>query len=342
MKKSTFLKLALVFGAMLMFADLYAQPAAINTNYVQVGANTTFQTEGKTFRLYVAPDVVYSPDYDGTDPADLNDNARWTWTYAYPAALEGTPATGVLSAAETNWVTFTTVVSGTYTVSVIESNTVTGCADADAVSQTVEVVDAPTAIIAGTTDAAGYTWSGTNPYTDCLPAVPTTETVTITITEDTRIPAAFRTYALLINETVENLEADLTTPIAPALADNDFSYTVATKLNPAHATLTANPTHTWTPNDVGTATSTYTLPTATLTVQGGLPTRYTYTISTATDVVAGTGIVSAISHKSDYDWTDGVYDAVPSAFGATTSVAYIVLPAPVTGPIYHIPSDFND
>jgi len=337
MKKSTFLKLALVFVAIFVYAGAMAQyPATINTDYVQV-TGTTYQTEGKTFRLYVAPDFIYSPSYDGTSAADLNTDSRWTWTYNYPLALVGTPAHNVVSAAQTNWVEFTTVVNGTYTVGVVESNVVTGCADGSAVTQTVEVIDAPTAVIGGTTANVNYTWTGASPYTDCLPTLTGTETVTVTITEDTRLPVGFRAYALAISQSVGNVLPDLATADGAPVVTT-WNYTVAAKLKTGNVAIPG--THTWTPNTVGNGNSTYSFATPALAVLNNKPTRYTYTIATASDVVAGTGIVSAVSEKSDYNWVTNAAVAVPSAFGAVTSIAYIVLPAPVTGPIYHIANDF--
>ncbi len=327
MKKSTLMKLALTLVAIFVFASANAQ---ILVDYSQDNATTTFQTAGKDFRLYVMPDPIYSPGpaYDPATNLGYNGDSRWTWVYV---GLTGAPLTGVASA--NNWVTFTAPAAGNYSVTAAESNIVTGCADGTPVTQVVEVIDAPTAVIGGSTGNVNYSWTGASPYTDCVPAVTGTETVTVTITEDAQLPVGFRGYALLISQSVGNVLPDLATADgAPVVTSWD--YTLAAKLKTGNASIPG--THTWTPNDVAVATSTYTFPTPTLAVIGGKPTRYTFSIAQASDAGVTVGIVSAISQKSDY--VGGT--VLPSAFGATTSIAYIVLPAPVTGPIYHISNTF--
>jgi len=68
-------------------------------------------------------------------------------------------------------------------------------------------------------------------------------------------------------------------------------------------------------------------------------TVYEYTLQSSSDVT-GTGIVSAISHKSDYLTINGGGSVTASPFTNPTTITYIVNPRPVTGPIYHISNDW--
>lgn len=322
MKKTNFLKFALTLVMAFVLTGAFAQLATDNTDFVS-SATTDYVTINQNLPYFVVPDANLSPLFDAAVSLTANVNTTFAWTYTAP-----TTGTATETNLNNNYVELSFDEAGTWTIEAEETfNTCAGTA----VSLTVEVIDEPTAIIAGSVTNVNYTWSGASPYTACLPATTGSETVTITITEDANLPVAYRSYALLINQTVENvLAADLTTPDGAAISDTDWDYTVASKLKTGHALLTANPTHTWTPNDIGTATSTYTIPTPALVVVNDKPTRYTYTISPASDGPVG-GIVSGISNKSDYGVAVTGYP-----FGATTSIAYIVLPAPTTGPIYHI------
>ena len=340
MRTKNLLKLALTMVAMLTITSAWAQyPAAIETNYVEV-ADSTYQTAGKTFRLYVAPDNVYSPNYESTPtPANINANSRWTWTYG--AGLSGTPATTVVSASNTNYVEFTTVNLGAYSVSVVESNSLTGCADSSPVVHGVRVVAAPTAEIAGSAVNANYTWANpsTNLYRACVPGTTGTETVTVTFTESPFIPSNLRSYAFGVSGVVENVQPDLVTADGAAISTPSFEYTIAAKLRTGNVTAG----HTWTPNTVPTATSTLSFSTPTLSVLNDKPTRYTFTLVEPSDLDGGeSGLVSGISHKSDYLRLQTGGEVVAGhAFGSNITVTYIVLPAPVTGPIYHVPNNWG-
>lgn len=305
MKKSTFLKVALVAVAMLMFAGANAQVA--NADYQNV-AEDIYQTAGKTFRVYVEPDAVYNPAYVAPGWA-LDAAARWTWTY--PAALSTLPASAAPasgSAQNQNWVEFTNPqVGGPHVLTVVESTTVgIGCVDADAETRNIRIVAAPTATI---TTAAPAQACG-----DQAAAA-----VAMTFTEN--VPLALASYAFAVNELVENIDPS-DVPIGAALVDNDafLDFPTTGKLN-AFTT--------------GASPFGYTFNTTVLTVQNNLRTRYTYTLINASDVV-GVGVVSAISEKSDY--VGGT--VLAHAFTGTTTISYIVNPTPVTGPIFHIPNNF--
>lgn len=280
-----------------MFMGVQAQVQ--DANYV-TNAETVYQTTGKAFRLYVEPDVVYSPDYNVGGGWVLGATARWTWTYA---GLTGAPVSG--SAQNQNWVEFANPAVGTYTIGVVETNTIVSCQDAG-VTKTVEVIAAPTAVITTADPAQACGDQGAM-------------AVEIRFTEN--VPMTWASYAFAINETVENIDiSDVV--IGGALVNNDnfVDYPTTVKLN---ALGGAQPNYTWSFN------------TSALNVQNGERTRYTYTLIGASDA-ATDGLISAISQKSDY--VSGT--VVTHAFG-DNQIVIIVNPVPVTGPIYHIPNNFN-
>lgn len=307
MKKSTFLKVALVAVAMFMFAGANAQVA--DANYANV-AEDIYQTAGKTFRVYVEPDAVYNPAYVAPGWA-LDAAARWTWTY--PAGLTtGAPATG--APANQNWVEFTNpAVGGPFVLTVVESTTVgLGCVDADAETRNIYVVAVPVATI-----------TTADPAQACGDQA--AAAVAMTFTE--AVPAALAGYAFNVEEVIETIDpSDVV--IATISTTTDFvEYTTAAKLN--------------TGNDLTGAASPYgfTFNTSALNVDAsGNRTRYTYTLRKATDApgAAADGVISAISQKSDY--VGGTVLTHP--FGAKTTFVAIVNPTPVTGPIYHIPNNY--
>lgn len=301
MKRVFKFKMILAVAAMLLFANgTFAQ---ILTVYQNV-AETSYQTAGTTFRLYALPDPVYSPTYVAATNTNLGANAQWTWTYA---GLTGAPLTGV--AASQNYVEFTNVTAGNYTITVAESNTLGGCIDGTPTSQDVTVIAAPTAAI-----------TTADPAQACGDQV--AMAVAISITE--AVPVAWASYSFAVNELIENIDpADVV--IGAALVDNDafIDFLTTAKLKTPALTGAASPYG-------------YSFNTSALTVQNNLRTRYTYTLikSASAPGTEPDGIISAISQKSDYLAANiNTY-----AFNANNQIVIIVNPAPTTGPIYHIPN----
>jgi hypothetical protein len=286
----------LLFSANGMFGQIL-------TDYQNVAENS-YQTAGMTFRLYVLPDPIYSPLYVAATNTGIDASARWTWTYA--GIVTGAPATGV--ATNQNYVEFTSpVVGGPFTIGVTESNTLGGCAGA-VVNQVVNVIAPPTAVIftADPAQACGNQAA---------------MAVAMTFTEN--VPAAFASYAFVVDELVENIDPSNT--VLGTVSHN------ATFVNfPTGGKLKA-PALTGAVSPYG-----YSFNTSALAVAGAKRTRYTYTLKSAAGVT-GTGVVSAISQKSDYLTLPVI---TGYAFGAKTTFVAIVNPAPVTGPIYHIPNSF--
>ena len=296
MRTKNLLKVALTTMALFVFMGVQAQVQ--DTSYV-TNTETVYQTAGKTFRLYVEPDTVYSPDYNATDGWVLGTNALWTWDYT---GLTGTPTSG--TPANQNYVEFTNPTVDTYTIGVVETNTIISCDDGG-VTKTVEVIAAPTAAI-----------TTADPAQACGDQL--AMSVQIQFTEN--VPVAWASYAFAINETVENIDVS-DVVIGTALVDNDtfIDYPTTGKLNTLGGT---QPDYTWSFN------------TTALTVRNNLRTRYTYTLIGASDA-GSDGLISAISQKSDYEGGT----VLTHAFG-DNQIVIIVNPAPTTGPIYHIPNNF--
>jgi hypothetical protein len=299
-------KVILAIAVMLLMANgIYAQ---ILTDYQNV-AETSYQTAGLSFRLYVQPDPVYSPTYAPATNTNINANARWTWTY--PAGLTGAPLSGVAGVANQNYVDFANpAVGGPYTVQVAESNTVGGCIDATPINQVVQIIAAPAATIltADPPQACG----------DQLAMA-----VNMTFTE--AVPVAWASYAFGVSELVENIDPSNVVLGTPVPLHTFVDFPTTGKLKAPALTGGASPYG-------------YSFNTSALNVLGGLRTRYTYTLTKASNAGGADGVISAISQKSDYPIV---------APGSLTTYAFtdnqiviIVNPTPTTGPIYHIPNTF--
>lgn len=304
MKRVFKFRTIVAIAALLLFANgTFAQ---ILTVY-QDAAETSYQTAGTSFRLYVEPDAVYSPTYDPATNANINANARWTWTFA---GLTATAPVLTATPVAQNFVEFTGITAGNYTITVAESNTIGGCVDGSAESQDITVVAAPAATI-----------TTADPPQACGNQV--AMNVAMTFTE--AVPAAVAGYAFAIHQTIENIDpSDVV--IGAALLDADtLDFPTTGKLN--------------TGNDLTGAASPYgyTFGTRALAVRNGLRTRYTYTLVKASDApgAAANGVISAISQKSNY-----LAGTVQTYAFTDNQIVIIVNPTPVTGPIYHIPNNF--
>ena len=194
-----------------------------------------------------------------------------------------------------------------------ESNTLGAACTGGIITQTVNIVAAPTATITTAdiltpADCGAYAAQGIN----------------IAIVEN--VPDANAAYAFNVEEFIETIDG-AGVQIAPISTTSNFvEFTIGAK---AQVGVTAGMTGA-TPN------FDYDFNSSVLTLQGGIRTRYTYTLREAAGAGVGSdGIISAISHKSDY--IDGL-----SVNGFTDAVVvFIVNPTPITGPIYHIPNNFN-
>lgn len=322
------------------------RPITIETDYRQQ-ADFTYQTVGTTFRLYADPDPVYNPSYAAGAGA-LGTTSRWVWNY--PAGIgTGSPASEVLASGvgtNSNYVEIDASASsgGPFTVSVVEKNTLVSCFDAGT-TKTVYVTGAPTAEITG--GSANNTWIDLTAGADlghnfsiCGDAL--AENLTIDFTE-TNVPNTLRHYAFAVSQRVINIDD------AGVEIDADAG-TAGVQPISLNASFSNNPTTV----KLAVPTGSTTVSTGAMTILNSKRTKYTFTITNASDVLVANfnnstggylGLVSQISQKSDYiarnTPTPGAGKFNTYDFTGTVTVDYIINPTPVTGPIYHIPNNFT-
>jgi len=318
MKKVNFMRTLMSIAFAMLVAGVFGQVA--NSDYSQYDTDktnpdttdyVTLKTGGTTMGYYAEPDPYYHPNYTPAGSWALTSGFTWVWV---EDSNPGSAATVDGTAGDANYVEITYPVVGDYEfyVNEVASSAYGGCTSADSTVLRVTVADPPTAQF----DAAlvNDTSCGDQPA----------QSLEIDITED--VPVNWASYAFSVTEVIENIDL-AGNNTATISTTNDFvEYTLAAKLNSTDA-------------DWGGAQPdyTYTFNTSALALQNSERTRYTYTLAAPTGAT-GTGIVSAISHKSDYldAPTVNAY-----AFGSNSSLVYIVNPTPETGPIYHIPNEFQ-
>jgi hypothetical protein len=179
----------------------------------------------------------------------------------------------------------------------------------------------------------GGTWQAITPnvaYQICSDQA--AQTVTVAFNE--AVPDALASYSFQVTETIELLNGAgtvISTP-QPETVIQDFPLNGKLKGSnlgtlPSAAFVTATPNFS------------YTFLTDALDVLQNLGTdartRYTYRV-TRTGAAAQNGFVSNISHKSDY-----IAGSVEYYNFTNQAVSFIVNPAPVTGPIYYVPNNYN-
>lgn len=317
MKKMNILKFAFTLVLAFVITGAFAQ-ISNSADYADASAGTpadeSYMTVGTTMPFWAMPDVNYHPTYDpATDDITL-DGFTWTWA---PATGEtwtwlGVDEINYSQAANDNYIEVTANEVGTYIVNVKEQVPAAwgGCADATGTDVTIQVVAAPTINVATADDinACGNQAAAS---------------VVLNIVEN--VPAAIASYAFTIQETIEEIDAS-DALIATVQAATDYApatFATGAKLNSGDAGWGgAQPNYT------------YTFNTSALNLSNGNRTRYTYTLLND----ATHGIVSGISHKSDYLAGAITYNTAGDTDG---SVVFIVNPTPTTGPIYHIPNSFN-
>ena len=305
MKKMNIFKIALTLVLAFVITGAFAQIPA-DYSETQLTEAIMYQTVGGDFGLYVEPDANFSPAYAGS--GTIGAGVQWTWTFAAGLGT-ATVTSGV--AQGLNYVEFADPTIGNgYTVDVVESNAL--CASATTITQTINVIAAPTATIT-TADILVPAACGNQ----------AAETVSITFVEN--VPDALAGFAFAVREYVETIDG-LGVQVGVVSDNTTFvNETLASKAVLADFTGASS-----TPNFY------YEFTTSSLDVSGGLRTRYTYTLLEASDAGTGTdGVISAISQKSQY------IDGLATYPFTDNQVVFIVNPAPVTGPIYHIANDFN-
>lgn len=304
MKKSTFLKAAL--GLCLIFTanSIFAQYGDYTVN-----GGTYYVTIGKPIPFIAKPDASYNPGYV-FNANDFTNGTGYSNTWAWTLNSGAFGANATLSQTNSsNYVQVTFNNAGTYTLGVTEMNAMPGLTcNGNEVTMTVNAVPVPVITMAST----DVKWC----FGASAPATVAPTSVQFTITE-ADFGVGFTTVGYNFNYSyqVDNVDATdvVTANVTPAAATPVNNQDVAGALTKAGATYT------------------YTITPAAMTVQNAKPTRYMWTLTG--------GINSAVSRKSDYvSVVLGAGTNVVHPLGAQTVVKYTVFPAPVTGPIYHLPN----
>jgi hypothetical protein len=277
--------------------------AQILTDYViqtSAGQSVDTVTVNSTTRLYVYPDMIYSPSYNRTTNAGLGANERWTWSGGVTKA-----------AANENWIEQTWAATGTVIVNVAESNSAVSCPGSTSTIN-VQVIATPTVTFTAT-NATPVFGSAGSPFTFCEndPRLGTDN-----------VQAAF----------TSGISGNPSYQIQYAITVDTSSDGGATWSNIAARTQTYSGAA-GTQQTSNTTTSNLTAPTSgfvALPNGGGLqrPTRFTYTINGVNDRISRKSNYLTNSTRTATAWT--WYDT------AAETVVIIVNPTPVTGPIYHI------
>jgi len=317
MRKMNFTRAILsVAAAMLISVGAFAQtthngstvPGAATVTYTSsVAEPTTYVTEGTTVPVYAMPDSYYHPNYDpGAGIYTLTDGFTWSWTEAT------TTLTVTQADPEDNYVTVGADVgdAGNYVLSVIENAPAAygGCSGA-AVDLNITVVAQP-----------GVTIGGDASYSFCAgdPGLPTDI--------QTIISGGWQQYRLVWSLEIATLDDG---------GAKEFYYDDEDGTNPAGAQKYAVNYTTLSPQSVPNAGGAPDLMTVAAfnVINNGTRdavTVYTYTLTSINDQASRFG--DFISLNGD--------DSDASAFtyyAAGETVVVTVYPAPVTGPIYHIP-----
>lgn len=307
MKRSTLMKAALVATAMFMFTGAFAQthngkPITGHTQTTYTSTGPVYMVEGTTIPIYAQPDPVYHPDWDySTANWTLRDGFTWNWS-------EGTTTLSFMNAQD-NYVEIQAPANsaGTYTVEVYEkaSGAFGGCQDATPTQLTVNVVKTPTAIIS----------NATNNYCEGDATIPTSVDVTIS--------DGWQNYRLVWNLEIATLDGNMA---------KDQYYDDEDGTNPSAAQKYAVNHTTATPEAVAAAGTHNIMTVGSFKVINSKPTVYTYNLVSINDQALRFGdFITLVGDASD-----------PAAFtyNTITNGTYIIQinPAPVTGPIYHIPS----
>ncbi|HEX2394066.1 MAG TPA: hypothetical protein VHI78_01905 [Bacteroidales bacterium] len=309
MRKIQFLRTVLSIAFAILAFSAFGQ---IPVNYVEYDLadaapdNVEYVTVNKEMLYIALPDPVYHPNF--TSDGSLTANFTWDWQ----ATLGAPTITEAVGAANRATITFPN--AGNYTITVQENSPAAfGSCTGSLTTMNVTAVAVPTAQFSTADVLTGLCGNQL--------AAP----INIAITED--VPNALAAYAFRVSETVDTIDAlgNLLGNVSTNATFVDFA--LGAKVKTGTAGFTA-----------ATPDFDYDFNSSARNVQDGKRTRYTYTLTSAAGVT-GNGIVSAISHKSDY--TNAPASVTGYAWGAKTTVVYIVNPAPVTGPIYHIPNNFN-
>jgi len=334
MEKRFTKKIIAAFAVATLFVGVALAQVEATGDYTQYDANvlvptnTEYVSVGATMGYYAVPDAVYHPSYALGGPYTLTAGFTWDWTVPTEPAPGDATVIYPVATFPANYGRVTYGATGSYIINVAETSPASfgGCADATPTVMNVTAVALPT----GTMSIAPAGWqtiTANQSYQICGDQA--AETVTIAFNE--AVPDAMGSYSFQITETIENLngaDAVTATPQAETIVQD---FPLASKVKGANlGTLTNAAFATATP------AFTFTFDSDALNITGAARTRYTYKVARSGEATGTANIdfVSNISHKSDYLALGGAFD--PKVAFTVSTVSFIVNPAPVTGPIYHI------
>lgn len=267
------------------------------------GNDSVIAVVGATVPVYALPDPYFHPSYNPADGSGITAGFTWDWTASGGFTLGQDQAND-------NYVAITAGnTAGDFTLSVIETPPPAygTCTDA---GTSIPVV------IFDSVDAALTVTGGTAPYAYCEGNGNLPTAVDITITD------GFKDYRLAWELEIKTLDTDG--------SDKDFyatdKATTATPLAITHSEATP---------DTKASNGVYDITDVAYTVIDNSTTVYTYTLASINDLSLRMSDFILLSG-------DGSDDSAFSYKTIGDQVAITVYPTPVTGPIYHIPTSWEN
>ena len=320
MKKMVFTKLLCVAAAMLIGVSAFAQthngstvPAAGVVTYAGSDIQgTTYIMEGTTVPMYALPDPYYHPNYDVA-------NAVYTLTNGFTWTFSGTATTGLTvtqAATNDNYVTVEApdASAGNYVLTVVENAPAAygGCSGAS-VNLNISVVPEPEFEFDGLSDTLALCEGNAG-----LPA-----------SIQTVISGGWQQYRLVWSLEIATLDED---------GAKEFYYDDETGLNPTGVQKYAEEYTTAAPQLIANTAAAPDIMTVADFAAIDIGARkavtvYTYTLTSINDQASRFGDFIALGG----DDTD---EAAFTYYGTPSKYVVVVYPAPVTGPIYHIPNNW--
>jgi len=314
----------LVSAVTFLFALMSVQAQVENSDFTSIGdatVNIDSVSVGSTNGYYIMPDTYYHPNYNGANSWTLTAGFTWTWDVTAGAIANDADNAD-------NYVEVEFPSTGTYVLAGRETSPAAyGACSSEDTTITVEVLDtASFSVIAG----GGYISANTEV---CEGDATLSNLLGINIADNAGNGA---NYNLQWSLTIYTLQADHTTPVNYYNTDESTNVGAG---NPAISYTAAAPAAIANP---GVYDLTH-VNDGEFSAIGGASTVYEYTVTSINDrfsrkseylsLLAANGGTPGFATTPD-DFT--YYGAGDEEFTITITVN----PAPVTGPIYHIPNNW--
>jgi len=312
MKRSTLLKAVFSLAMVFAFTGMFAQYGGMT---LKIDGVTDYVTVSSSLPYVVEADPIFSPGWAGSFSEDQAYDKQalttqeWTWNFG----ASGIAFNAASTVATSNYVLLDMPAAPAtgLSITVKESNPLSGCAGSDKTINFVVCGTPEVAINATTATAAGNKCGAI-----------AAQDISFDVTETNVLGASYGKYYFEVTKKVETVDGGGNATAVYTNTSTLIANTTAVDLTGA----------TW-----SSSKATHTVSEALAFHNDGTddhPTRYTYTLT-------ATGIQSQISRKSDYNAVFG--NAAPAfadytAYDKTAeSVVFTVFPTPVTGPIYTAP-----